>query len=134
MTKQTFLLTFLCVSFIFIGCEKEVSPAIVGSTEVSIVFNSPTHNQTLNGSSEVSIEARIDANELMSGYRVIITDKKNGDVLDTIDDLYEQTQYIVHHHWYPSINEPTVVEIKIEALERNLLVLEEGVIDVTCTP
>ncbi|MDX2360249.1 MAG: hypothetical protein QNK23_05555 [Crocinitomicaceae bacterium] len=119
---------------LLISCQKEVQEAEIGSTQVDIVFTSPTYGSTFNGSGEISIEARVEADAMMAGYRVTITDKKTGEIVDTIDDLYEQTMYMVHHHWFPSVHESTIYEVKIEALEKNLLVLGENTLDITCTP
>ena len=117
-----------------LSCKKEVSFAEVGTTEVSFVFLSPTAGEIVNGSQEVSIEARIDANAMMSGYRITISNNETGEIMERLDDLYEQTQYTVHHHWYPNPSEVVSVKIVLEALDKNMQALGSDSIQITCNP
>lgn len=117
-----------------LSCKKEVPYAEVGSTEVEIIYTSPLDGETVDGTQEFSVEARIDANAMMSGYRVTITNSNTGEILDEVEDLYEQTQYLVHHHWYPNINEITNVSVIIEALDQQMAILGSSEIKVNLSP
>lgn len=132
--KLNILLTLGMALLILPSCKKEPPLAEVGQTEVEIVFINPKANQTFLCSSQVSLEARIDANAMMSGYRITISNAETGDVIDTLDDMYEQTQFIVHHHWYPDVSQSTTVQIKLEALEQNLHILGADSITIVCSP
>lgn len=129
-----YIFNIALILFIFASCKKDEPYAEVGITEVDIVFASPVADETINGSQEVSIEARIDANAMMSGYRITISNSKTGEIMERLDDLYEQTQYIVHHHWYPSPSETISITIDLEALDKNMQTLDAGSIQITCTP
>ena len=134
MKKLGLFIALLIATGSLLSCKKEVPYAEVGTTEITIVFSSPVAGETTNGSQEVSVEARVEANAMMSGYRVTITNSSTGELLDSIDDLYEQTQYMVHHHWYPSTSQVVPVNIKIEALDQNMGVLGSDSLQITCAP
>lgn len=130
---STTLFAFILI-LSFSSCKKEVPPAVIGSTTVKIIFLTPTHLQTFSNNEEVSIEARIEANAMMAGYRLTVTNIETGEVIEKFDDIYKETMFIVHHHWNLSMSSPTALEIKLEALDQNMLTLNEKSIQIVCQP
>jgi len=128
------IIVLVFVAGAFLSCKKEVTYAEAGTTDVSILFTSPEPGTTVIGTQEVSVEARIDAEAMMAGYRVTISDASTGEVIDKVDDLFEQTQYFVHYHWYPSMSATTEVGIRIDALGRDGQSLGWDELTITCSP
>lgn len=115
-----------------LSCKKEETLAVAGLTEVEIILTNPTQDQTISGSAQLSIDGRIEANALMSGWSITITNADNGETLDEFVDRYEQTLFMIHHHWTPNVPSGRSVEIQIKALGQNDEILAEESILVNC--
>lgn len=127
--RSVILVLIILSNVIFTGCKKKAEPATIGATEVSAYFLTPTNGEIIKMYSEVSIEGRIDCKDLMSGWKISIKSKSSGETLSEFQDVYEQTYFAFHHHWFPTTAEEVI--ITIEALDKNLNPLSSDSVTVT---
>ena len=121
--KNAVIKTFISVlvilsNVVFVSCKKNEVPAVIGVTEVSTYFLTPSNGDKIRLNSEISIEGRIDCKDLMSGWKISIKSKSTGEILDEYTDIYEQTFYTFHHHWLALQTGEFV--ITVEALDKDL--------------
>lgn len=128
------------ISFIFISsiivstsCKKDVPDATIENSYISIEFHSPIKGETWYKGSESHIEAIINADAMMGGWRSLILNKDRSDTIERYSDFYEQTQYLVHHHWIPDFNSPDTLMIVVQALDKLGTVLKEDSTMVLCS-
>ncbi len=114
-----------------IGCKKDIPDAVVGETEISFSWQSPTSNSIIHISEEVHVDGIISANAMMGGWRASIVRSSTGEIMSVYEDLYEQTQYMFHHHWYTSPSDTGEMYIIVEALDKNINVLDSDTIRIT---
>lgn len=126
---KTILISLLCV--ILISCKKEETFAVAGVTEVEIILLNPTEGESIPINETLSMDGRIEANALMSGYSVTISNADDGEILNEYEEECEQTLIMIHHHWTPTVQSGTSIKIKIEALGQSQAVLAEKSISVT---
>lgn len=122
------------VGLLLFGCKDDTPYAEIGSTNVDIVIMNPTQT-TIHGNGEPThLDGRIDANAKLGGWQAILTNKKTGAIIDTYADLYEHTQYIVHHHWLFTFPDTTEMTITVQALTASSEVIAEKEMDVVYYP
>lgn len=123
------------LSIIVIGsllsCKKEAPYAEAGITEVTITFNSPESNATYQTGTEVNIEGLIDANAMMSGWKLQIVNDI-GEITECSEDLYEQTQYLFHYHWFPAVSDTGSFTITVSALDKDKDIIGSESIQINC--
>lgn len=126
---------FLFLAIVLSSCKDNTPYAEIGSTDVEIVITNPTNGQDLlNTGEETHLDGRIDANAKLGGWKVELIDRNTGAIIDTYADLYEQTQYIVHHHWMFDFPDTMELTINVQALTVSNDVIAEKSLDVTCYP
>lgn len=120
----------LLAVLLVVSCKKEQPKnAVVGETKVDIVFLKPSVGESVPSNEQIHMESRIDADALMGGWRASLIDLDKNEVLDTYEDLYNQTQYFAHHHWILSVDSTKNLQIEIFALNPNKEVLASKTID-----
>lgn len=125
------LALIIVLSIVLFSCKKEETLAVIGVTEVEIIFTNPTQNETVSSTETLSIDGRIEANALMSGWRCTISNVTSGEILDEYEEACEQTLIMIHHHWQPTVQSGTSIQIKVEALVQSGEALAENSIVVT---
>jgi hypothetical protein len=105
------------------SCKKNNTYAIPGITAVEITFLNPVNGGTFNVLETLSIDGRIDADAKMGGWRVQIKDLETDEIVDEFIDMYEQTQFTIHHHWFPTVSPDTPIEIIVDALDNGQQIL-----------
>ena len=127
------LIVFVFILACFASCEKvDTSGAIIGETEVEIVIYNPKEESTIDGKEVLSIDGRIDANAQMSAYTILIQNAATDSILEEFTDRYTTSQFIVHHHWTPSLTQPSELLLTVEALDQNDGILASKTILIYC--
>lgn len=130
---QRFILFLSIIAFV--SCkDKNVQDAIVGQTSVKIMFLEPTAGQIVPSNEQIHMEARIEADALMGGWRANLIDREKNEVLDSFEDLYNQTQYFAHHHWILEVDSTKNLKIEVFALSTEKKVLGSKTIELSCQP
>lgn len=125
----------LLALLLVVSCKKEQpTDAVVGETQVEIVFLKPSVGESVASNEQIHMEARIDADALMGGWRVNLIDLESSEVLNSYEDLYNQTQYFAHHHWILEVDEVKNLQIEIFALNPSKEVLASKTIDFAVEP
>lgn len=125
----------LLIILLVASCKKEQpKDAVVGETQVEIVFLKPTSGESVSSNEQIHMEARIDADALMGGWRVNLIDVESSEVLNSYDDLYSQTQYFAHHHWILETDSAKNLQIEIFALNPSNEILTSKTIDFVVEP
>lgn len=101
------------------ACKKEIPYAEEGKVTVTITFNNPKEGQKIATGEEVHIEGIIDADAVLSGWKTTVISVPSGDTLDLHEERYEQTQFIVHHHFLVPQMNTNQLQITIDALGAN---------------
>ena len=72
----------------------------LGATDVNISIINPIENAIIiYGEGLTHLNGKIDATPKPGGWQVQLVKENIGEIIETHSDLYEQTQYIVHH-WH----------------------------------
>lgn len=130
--KKSFIPSFVLLIFISLSaCKKEVPYAEEGKVTVTITFNNPKEGQKIVTGEEVHIEGIIDADALLSGWKTTVVALPSGDTLDRHEEHYEQTQFVVHHHFFVPQTNDNQLQITIDALSSNYTSLGHKTIVVT---
>ncbi len=123
---------FFLLTGVLFACHKDIPDATIENSIVSITFHSPLQGDVWEKNVETHIEAIIDADAMMGGWSTLITTLDHSDTLDFYSELYEQTQYIVHHHWIPPAETPDTILVRVFALDKQGLKLKEASVSVKC--
>jgi len=129
---KTNIIVLLAILGAFFSCKKEAPYATQDTAnEIEITFNSPLGGSVATIGNELNIEGLIDGEELMGGWSVHITNASE-DSLICYQDLYEQTQYLFHYHWFPTIADTGDITVTISALDKNHNVLISKSVLIIC--
>ncbi|MFT6503713.1 MAG: hypothetical protein ACJASQ_003851 [Crocinitomicaceae bacterium] len=128
-----YLIFIALASIVLTSCKKEVETyAVAGVSKVDIIIQNPVQGELISGTETLSIEGRVEANELMSGWSIKITNADNDNIIGEYEELYEQTLYIIHHHWEPNVPSGTNLKIEVQVFDQNKDILAESTIDFIC--
>lgn len=127
------IILFIITAFL-LGCKDNKPYAEIGSTTVDITLINPSQAEIHGNSKPTHLDGRIDASAKLGGWQVILTNKRTGAIIDTYADLYEHTQYIVHHHWLFTFPDTTEMIITVQALTASSEVISEKEMDIVYYP
>lgn len=98
--KRVDWLFFACFFFLFSGCKKKPSTfAAPGTSEITLSISNPIENGVFSTGETIHLDGIADADAILGGWRSTLTNSSTGEIIDTFEQRYEQTQYILHHHW-----------------------------------
>lgn len=129
-TKTIFiaLTAFLCG---LSSCKEEVPYAVKDVSEIEIQFQSPEAQSTWSAGNEIHVEGIIDADAMMGGWSISIA-SDTGEEISYYRDVFDQTQYLFHYHWYSAQQDTGNIVITVNALNQNQEVLKSKSVSIYC--
>ena len=117
------------------GCKDDTPYADVSTTEVEMHIQNPLADATIiSGQDLTHLDGRIDANAKMGGWGVDLINEETGEIVESFEEYYEHTQFIVHHHWFFEYTDTMHFEIQVRAITVQMDTLATKSIHITCLP
>lgn len=113
-------ISFVIVSTLVLACKpKATTFATPGTSEITLSITNPIEDGVFSSGETIHLDGIADADAILGGWRSTLINASTGEVIDTFEQRYEQTQYILHHHWVIDSQDTLSLTSRVEVFSVN---------------